>query len=499
MKSIAPWLFFVLLIPCLVALPGFAEEEPPLPAGLGQSQSSPDGPALPKGLGENSSSEPSLPTGLESSDDGPSLPPGLEGGEKTTSVDMAEEKKSWRESLPFDLNGFLEGRAGIRTRSDPYEKEESLGEGRLQLEAEKTWESLTFKVVSDFLYDPVDNRYNIDLEKGRGVIDLRQANVFWRAAPFMDIKIGRQILTWGTGDMLFINDLFPKDWNSFFIGRDTEYLKAPSDALKTSFFSDWVNLDVVYTPRFDADRFIDGRRVSYYNAGLGRRAGMDAKVRADWPDNWFDDEEWAVRLYRNFGAFETALYGYRGFWKSPGGSDPISGKATFPQLRVIGASIRGPVLGGIGNAEFGYYDSEDDQSGENPWVNNSETRWLLGYERELAPNLTGAVQYYLEYMLDHGDYRRSLPAGMPKRDQARHVMTLRLTQLAMDQNLELSFFGYFSPSDRDCYLRPSVSYKVDDRWTVSAGGNFFIGEDNHTFFGQFENNSNVYAALRYGF
>jgi hypothetical protein len=106
----------------------------------------------------------------------------------------------------------------------------------------------------------------------------------------MDLKIGRQILTWGTGDLLFINDLFPKDWNSFFIGRDEEYLKAPSDGIRVSLYTKLINLDIVYTPRFDADRFIDGRRISYWNETLGRRAGRDAPVKAIIPDNWFSDD-----------------------------------------------------------------------------------------------------------------------------------------------------------------------------------------------------------------
>ena len=97
------------------------------------------------------------------------------------------------------------------------------------------------------------------------------------------ITLGRQILTWGTGDLVFINDLFPKDWVSFFIGRDVEYLKAPSDALKVSAFSGWANLDLVYTPRFDADRFIDGRRLSFFNTGRGRLTGRDAVVLVERP------------------------------------------------------------------------------------------------------------------------------------------------------------------------------------------------------------------------
>ena len=35
-----------------------------------------------------------------------------------------------------------------------------------------------------------------------------------------DLKIGQQVLTWGTGDYVFLNDLFPKDYQSFFSGRD---------------------------------------------------------------------------------------------------------------------------------------------------------------------------------------------------------------------------------------------------------------------------------------
>ena len=37
-----------------------------------------------------------------------------------------------------------------------------------------------------------------------------------------DVKIGQQVLTWGTGDYVFLNDLFPKDYPSFFAGRSDD-------------------------------------------------------------------------------------------------------------------------------------------------------------------------------------------------------------------------------------------------------------------------------------
>jgi hypothetical protein len=264
-------------------------------------------------------------------------------------------------------------------------------------------------------------------------------------------------------------------------------------------FSSLANLDIVYTPRFDADRFIDGERISYWNGMLGDIVGRDDVLEVDKPDDWFDDDEIACRIFKNIRGYELAAYGYRGFWKSPGGMDPVLGKATFPKLSVYGASIRGNMGQGIGTAEFGYYDSEDDHAGDDPFVRNSEFRLLLGYEQEAATDFTLTVQYYLEHMVYHAEYRRTLPAGTPEADKDRHVVTLRLTKLLFSQNLKLSLFIYYSPSDQDAYLRPNAQYKIDDHWSAEVGGNVFLGKDNHTFFGQFEKNSNVYTGLRYGF
>lgn len=450
-----------------------------------------DEPTLPKGI-EPAPEEPALPAGLEG--DEPALPEGL--GEETPA---GQGENASRDGPPFDLSGFIEGRSGHRTRHDPEESSFSLGEIRAQIEAEKPWRRGTARVTFDLLADAVAHDHDVDLETGEGWFDLREAFVTARATSFLDLKLGRQILTWGTGDLIFINDLFPKDFVSFFIGRDTEYLKAPSDALKASVFTRYLNLDLVYTPRFDADRFIDGKRISFFDPMRGETVGRHDVLNVDRPDQWIRDDEIAIRLFQNVGTLELAAYGYRGFWKSPAGSDTASGRATFPRLTVAGASIRGPLASGIANAEVGFYRSEDDTGGSDPAVRNSELRLLTGYERELARDFSMGLQYYLERMSDYSAYRRNLPAGVPRREENRHTLTLRVTKLLLQQNLELSFFAYWVPSDSDAYLRPRVHYQVDDHWGVELGGNVFTGRDDDTFFGQFERNSNVYFAARYGF
>ena len=449
-----------------LAAGGGRAEEPPLPAGLG---------------GSPPPAEPALPPGLFGG------PPGREAGAGDPSSP----------AIPFDFSGFADTRLGVRTQKDPYEKDFSLGEVRLQLEGEKGWDRGSFRVRTDLLYDPVYDHGTAELDTGKGWFDLRELRAAFTPVDFADLKVGRQIVTWGTGDLLFINDMFPKDWQSFFIGRDTEYLKAPSDAAMVSLFGSLASLDLVYTPCFNPDRYIDGSRISYFSPALGRLAGRDAVVETERPQTWFRDDELAARLSGMAGKYELAAYGYRGYWKSPAGADPVSGKSTFPPLFVYGLSGRGPVAGGIVNLEFGWYDSRDDRGGSDPLVRNGELRFLAGYERELAADFNAAVQYYLEYMLGYGDYRDSLMAGEHPRDEARQVLTLRLTRRLLNQNLTLSFFGYWSPTDRDFYLRPNAGYRIDDHWSAEAGANVFWGVDDWTFFGQFRDNTNVYAAVRF--
>jgi hypothetical protein len=408
----------------------------------------------------------------------------------TVAEALPDIKEFLYDEYQIDAYGFLEARGGLRLQNDPYEKDATIAEVRLQTDLSRDFDRVELKLKFDLLGDRVIEEFDADL---------REFTLAFTPLDIMDVKVGRQVLTWGTGDMLFVNDLFPKDWVSFFIGRDSEYLKAPTDAVRASLFFDALDVDLVYVPKFVGSEYIDGSRLSYWNSFLGRTAGRDFIFNDESPNDFGKDAEYSVRLSKNITGIELALYGYYGFWKTPEGLDPSTIKLTYPKLVVCGSSIRGPMLGGIGSAEAGYYYTRDDGSGKDPLVRNSEVRFLTGFEKELFRDFTGGIQYYLEYMQDYDEYERSLPAGMEKKDELRHVLTLRLTRMLMNQNLTLSFFAYYSPSDADGYMRPKIHYKINDHWAAEIGGNIFFGDNDYTFFGQFKDNTNAYAALRFSF
>ena len=54
----------------------------------------------------------------------------------------------------------------------------------------------------DFLQDQV--------EGGGARLSVREAYLKFGLWGKADVKVGRQVVTWGTGDLLFINDVFPR-------------------------------------------------------------------------------------------------------------------------------------------------------------------------------------------------------------------------------------------------------------------------------------------------
>ena len=382
----------------------------------------------------------------------------------------------------FQLTGFVEQAIGSRIVDTDLNKTISLQDSRIRLEAEHIWQRWVFNGKADVYYDGVLDGWREQLREISAKASFAK----------VDVKLGRQILTWGTGDYLFLNDLFAKDWQSFFSGREDEYLKAPTNAVKISYFHTFVNVDVVWTPSFESDNYINGDYFSFYDRRSQSRAAPS--YLADQPNG----DEWALRLYKTLGRQEVALYGYDGYFKSPNAINN-QGQFTFSRLRAWGFSWRQPLASGLLNLETSYYQSLDDRQGDDPQISNSQWRWLAGYERELITRLTGALQLYLERTLDYGSLRNNSPTPSLEVEENRTLITTRLNWRSVNDKLTLGLFVFYSPSDRDSYWRPTVSYRVNDHWQIDGGVNWFTGQEPYTFFGQFEENSNLYGRVRYSF
>lgn len=406
-----------------------------------------------------------------------------EWGDDPWAEESTEQKPQW--------HGFIEAGLGQFLKSEnPTEENQSLAELRARLENEWYFGDTYLRLKADIQADAVTDQLD-------GVV--REAFFSLSPASDLDLRIGRQVLTWGTGDLVFLNDLFPKDWQSFFSGRDMEYLKAAADAVRLTWYQSKANVDLVWVPFFESDIYITGERFSYYNPMAGTIVAAPPELAVKKRSDDLENGELALRLYQTIGNYEWALYGYQGFYKQPKGFIPVTGQQFFPKMNAFGASLRGPAGPGIINTELAYHDSKQDSNGSNPWIPNSELRFLIGYEQELIRNLSLAAQYYLEQIVHYQQLLSHSPSPHTEAPHRRHTVTLRLTYRAMQEKLRWSLFSFYSPNDKDAYLIPALNYRYSDNWSFESGANIFIGDQSYSFLGQLQKNDNIYMRSTYRF
>lgn len=390
----------------------------------------------------------------------------------------------------ISLHGFLQGNysADAATRN-PDGGNFKLAEERLQLKLEASRDPFHIFVKADGWYDHIGQK---------GDSELREGYVDYTANKW-DVRIGRQVITWGLGDLVFINDVFPKDYEAFFSGRPIEYLKKGVDGVKAGIYPGFASFEIVAVPFFTPARFPDPGRFRMFDPMPGITEGEKVK-----PAVTLGNSEIAVRAYRDVGGFDASIYFYRGFLRQPAimPDNPMTPSRLvlfYPKLTVYGGSLQGRALDGVLSLEAGYYDSRQDRKGVDPMIPNSQTRFLVGYQRQMWEDFTIGVQYYGEYMRNYSSYINSLPAGLPRERRLHELVSVRLTQFLAHQTLRLSWFSFWSPSDGDYLMNPEVKYNFTDHIWIAVGANIFGGGKAWTQFGQLDKNDNIYLQMRYEF
>ncbi len=388
------------------------------------------------------------------------------------------------------LHGFIQGNYSRDTYMDnPDGGDYKWSEERAQLKLDASYEPFRLFIKEDAFYDNLGST---------AATELREGYVDYTGGTW-DARVGRQIITWGVGDLLFINDVFPKDYEAFFSGRPMEYLKKGVDGAKIGLYPGFVSFEFIAVPYFKPNNYPNPKRFWLFDpmAGIMNRETQD-------PYRDFHKAETALRIYRDVAGFDASLYYYRGFSRQPSmmPDNPVTPtKLTlfYPELSVYGASVQGRALDGVLSFEIGYYDSRKDRQGTEPMIPNSQTRYLIGYQRQLWEDFTVGMQYYGEYMQDYSAYVQNLPSGFPQEKRLHQLASIRLTQFMIHQTLRLSFFAFYGLSDGDYMLNPEVKYNLTDSIWIAVGGNFFGGGKPWSQFGQFAKDDNIYSQLRYEF
>ncbi len=369
---------------------------------------------------------------------------------------------------------------------------------RFKLKAMKTNDRGGLYAKIDFVRDDVTD-YSF--------VDFRELRLQYKVADWMDLSVGKQVSTWGVGDMLFINDLFPKNWQANFMGRDMEYMKDSSTSVRVTNYFGPVTWDIVYTPKFAPDTVPTGCHLSTYDPNSGAIITMPSSYDCNAENtasgrvnNNSEDGEWATQIKTTISGLDFALYGYHGFYKNPRNmaGTPGSMAAYYPRLNVYGASMEGQIGPGILTWEYGYYDNRE-QDIDNPLIENDMHKYLVGYKIDLTGQLTIGTQVYGEYMTDYDAYKKAYGTkpGIKKENQLTY--TLRVMYKAQQETLFFNLFSYIRPDDKDSFTKLDVTKRLDNNFSVVLGASIFTGKDGYEAreFGSHRNDDLVYVRFKY--
>ncbi len=402
----------------------------------------------------------------------------------------------------IDVHGFLLGTASVRTSSVPLATGEKrsylLTESRLRLDLNADSDSGKTAMVAkiDALADSVSSNTSLEVRELYGEY----------LSDSFELRLGRQMATWGVADRLFINDVFPKNWSAFYSGQPLEYMKIGSDMVKTSVFGDGWDTEIALIPVAQYD-VVPG--TTRYQLAGNQMLPVQAREKR------LSGGEAAIRLHTAVGNTDIALYAFKGFWHQPDkgytmvtanitATNPTGMTTIYPRLNSFGATVQDTLLGGVLSLETGYYDSIDDKAGTDPFIANSQYRYLVGYEHDIWTDITLGLQLYGEIMKNYTAYynaaQAAFLAGTGPKPVARHrkIGTVNIRSLWMNQTLTASLFA-MGVAGGGRMAVPDLYYAVTDEFSVNLGAHVFWGGPNSWMLGMMKNDDNVYTNAKWTF
>lgn len=321
-----------------------------------------------------------------------------------------------------------------------------------------------------------------------GAVNVREGFVDWSPTSAVNLKLGRQVLTWGVSDYLYVNDVFPKNYDAFFTGAGFDRMKEPVDAARVAIQASDAALEAVLS-RSKADKTPDPDRFSAMS--MARTATRD-----DSRDHHVDV---ALKASTHVGGWDLAAYGAsfdsreeRLFM------DAADLRADRPRTQHLGLSLTGNFAGGLIWGEGAVRNTSGNQAAVvSRQFLPSAFKLIGGYSREVGQEVTASAQLQLEGPGSRSRYLDSLAPGVRPLKSVTSTLHLRVQGRWINQT-----FGagaqLFVSSEGDSHLNPFVSWSPADGWALEGGANVFNGKPD-TRYGAFKDDSNVYVLWRFSF
>ena len=393
-----------------------------------------------------------------------------------------------------DMTGFVRTYEGVNAESGDF----SIIQQTLNLNFEKRGEKVAFKA------NPMLYLYNSDSLQ----LNLREIYMDMYFKKF-DLRIGKQQVVWGKADGVFITDIVSPLNLSEFLLPDFDEIRTGVIAAKLDYYIGSSTLEAIWIPQFTSTVRPDANSIWYVQSDFPatptfdwskstinpslenselflKWSAMTSKVDFEFMGGYTWDDNPTMHVQKQFVMDNT----------STPPTPTLSGLTITPQyhrLTVAGGSfsteIKGLIFRGEGAYYYGKYFQTEDPLATDALVQKNYLNYVAGLDFNIG-SVKLSTQFIQKYILEYNENMSENEFHNTATFMARYDM--------MRETLHLELFSYIGLSDKDALIRPKVTYDFDDSFSLLLGANIFVGEREGQF-GQYQDNSMVYAKIKYAF
>ena len=359
-------------------------------------------------------------------------------------------------------------------------------------------------------------------------LEVREAYVEIYDFPLdrLDFRAGRQLIPWGTGDLVSptdnINPLDLADFKDF--GR-----RLGSDALQFSWYPGPVTVSAVYVPVFTPARLPAGWMDLFLPPEMAGLSGVlsEEKIRVDLPAATLQESAFGVKLAGRIGGYDLSISYLDGRYDLPAAKE-VQGKIEqitnpanplenlileeislfFPRRRVLGFDLAGE-LGNVGIwaeaavffpekvttvAKIALPDPFPDQTQETVVLDKAYTKYLVGTDYTFPGGTYLNLQFLHGFPHERGakELEDYLLFALEKTVMNGRVKITPLAGLLAIQNF--SDIG----NNYALVLAPEVSWYPVDGAEITLGVNW-IECAGDSLFSRFRDEDEIYLKFKYSF
>lgn len=389
-----------------------------------------------------------------------------------------------------EISGFVRNYTGALYDNGDF----AILQNTLNLDISKSGNKIAFK-ANPMLYHY--NTDSLDLRLRELYLDLYFKN--------FDLRIGKQQVVWGKADGVFITDIVSPLNLTEFLLPDFDEIRTGVIATKLDYYIGNSTFELIWMPVITPTETPASNSIWYVTPDFPVTPTFDYS-KQDIDAN-LENSEIFVKYSAMTSKIDFELMGAYTWDDFPtmhvkkqfdmsSGSPVLTGLNISPEhhrLAVGGGSFSTEIKGIILRGEAAYYNGKYFQTEDPLQVDAIIQKDYLHYLVGLDFNIGGvklSTQFIQQTILD---YDKNII-----NEEAENTMTFLARYDLLRETLHLELFSYVGLTNNDALIRPKISYDFDDSFSILLGSNIFIGDTDGRF-GQYKDNSMIYAKLKYNF